>query len=140
MSRLGYRGSLKGIDDRHALHLSAVRHVFGIKLRAAECAGGGDDRAVPIRKTMRHLDLQRSSEDLHGDWMHAKPRPSHDQPGRDVVRQSVGARRPCRLHVKFLEHLHRQRAVIAVEQFNRPFALFALGRVTADRIKQDIGV
>jgi hypothetical protein len=44
------------------------------------------------------------------------------------------------LDVEFLEHLHRQRGAVAVEQFERPQLLRRLAGFAADRIQQDIGV
>ena len=41
--------SSERIDDRNALDLSAVAHVFGIQFLASERTGGGDDGGLPIR-------------------------------------------------------------------------------------------
>jgi hypothetical protein len=37
------------INDRNALNLPAMAHVFGIQFLAPERTGGGDDGGVPIR-------------------------------------------------------------------------------------------
>lgn len=115
-------------------------HVLGVKLGAAQRAGRGDDGAVPVRKAVCRRYLQRCGHDLQGDRLYPKPRPGRDQPGGDVVRQPIGAGRPCCLDIEFLEHLYRERSAIAVEQFERPLPLCRLVGGAADRVQQDIGV
>jgi hypothetical protein len=38
----------EGIDDGDVIDHAAVTQIFGVKLRTAEGAGGGDDGAVPV--------------------------------------------------------------------------------------------
>ena len=47
----------KRIEDHNALHVSAVRHILGVKLPAPKRARRGDDRTVPIRETVRRFDV-----------------------------------------------------------------------------------
>ena len=47
----------KRIEDHNTLHVSAVRHILGVKLPASKRASRGDDGAVPIREAVLRFDI-----------------------------------------------------------------------------------
>jgi hypothetical protein len=44
------------------------------------------------------------------------------------------------LYTKLLQHLHRQRAVVPLQQVDGPIPFCRFRRMTTDRIEQDIGI
>lgn len=117
-----------------------MREVFGIKLVAACCTGGGKNCAVPVRKTVSGFDLQRTVQDCTIDILHLKAQPGSNQLRRYCVRQRRRARGAHCLYIKFLQHLDRQNAILPFKQgdgFGSFGDFIARG---ADGINQNIGV
>ena len=76
----------KRVDDQNAFDLSPVGHVLGIKRTTSKHFGGRDDGAVPIRETMRNLQIQRLGKHRSGDVLNFKSHPRTDQASGDRVR------------------------------------------------------
>ena len=115
-------------------------HVLGVKLAATEGTSGGDDRTFPIGETVSRLDFQCTHEDSESDILHSETAPCPDQTGGYVMRQRVGPRRARRLHIEFLQHLHRQRPDVPLQQVDRPLPLCRFGRMTTYGVEQNIGI
>jgi hypothetical protein len=56
------------------------------------------------------------------------------------MRQRVGPRRARRLYIEFLQHLHRQRPDVPLQQVDRPLPLCRFGRMTTYGVEQNIGI
>src|SRR5262249_29926220 len=56
------------------------------------------------------------------------------------MRQRIGSSLPRGLDIKFLQHLHRQRPVVSIEQVDRASTLCRFDWIAADRIEQNIRV
>ena len=65
MRRWRCKDSSERIDDRNALHLAAMAHVFRIQLSAPKSTSGSDDGGIPIGQPMRSLDFQCASHNRH---------------------------------------------------------------------------
>jgi len=100
-----------------------MAEILCIEFAASEGAGGGHDRAVPIGKSMGCPDLQGADQDGHGHVQHLEPEPGADKPGSYVMGKRVGPAGARCLDVKLLKHLNRQRAVGAIQKFERALAL-----------------
>src|SRR5690606_3780624 len=83
------------IDHQHAFQLPTMREVFGPDLATALRTSRCDDRAVPVRKSMRRLDGQRVLHDRYGVVLDGKAHPGIDQPGGKIMRQRMLACCPC---------------------------------------------
>jgi hypothetical protein len=63
---------LKRVDDPHAFDLAAVLQILRVDLLASKRAGGCDDRAIPIRKTMSRFDRECALDDCKRGFLNGK--------------------------------------------------------------------
>src|SRR6185437_11743296 len=98
--------SAERVGDPDAAVVLAVAEVLGQDERAAQRAGGLDDRGVPVRKLKTLAGVEGSQHDAARDVLDGEAPERLDEQDRLPVADGVGAARPGRLDVELLQYLH----------------------------------
>ena len=113
------------VDDTQAVVVLRVAHILRVHRVAAEQAGGGEDRAIPVVQPEARTESESVEHQISRNVLHRKSQQTQGyEPDRFFVRHLPRPSLTGGLGIEFLEDLRRKGEVASIKQANRDGTFF----------------